>query len=143
MKKMLIIFLVSTSLYAQDNGRLLTDDISGGGGRSVDDGVSTSGQILGDNGAGSRALDISGGGGRLVNTDLTVRLMKVERQMDNTNIQLSDAVDVVKTHGRTSMSIGRLSKMLKLRVVAPLENIAEITLKDGTVIRAEDLLEKH
>lgn len=141
MKYLLLILLVSSSLNAQESGRLLNGDISGGGGRSVGEGAST-GSLIAES-EGSRALDISGGGGRFVNTDLSVRLMKVERSMEGSNIQLSDAVDVVKTHGRRSLSISRLSKMLKLRVVAPLESISEITLKDGTVIRAEDLLENR
>ncbi|MFT6069451.1 MAG: hypothetical protein ACJAT2_001268 [Bacteriovoracaceae bacterium] len=143
MRYMILILIVSTSLFAQENERILTDDISGGGGRSVDTGASTGGRFLVGNDGGSRALDISGGGGRLVDTNSTVRLMKVERRMEGSNIQLSDANDVIKTHSRSSMSIDRLSKMLNLRIVAPLGSISEITLKDGTVIRTEDLLEKR
>ncbi|MCO4755243.1 MAG: hypothetical protein KC478_12230 [Bacteriovoracaceae bacterium] len=115
---LMIAILSSISLQAQVRERVLTDDISGGGGRLLSD-------------------DISGGGGRIVGG---IELLNLKRISGTTKYELKDARPTIKRFiersGRADLAI----KMMDLKIMADFKDIAEITLKDGTVLKAEELL---
>lgn len=152
---MKIIILVSIFFSQIVLGQEITElsgrDISSGGGKRVlDNGVGSGGGSrvvdggIGSGGGASRIEDISGGGGRFVNPDVRsiIQLMKVDRQVDG-KLQMSSALEDLKLLGTSAASIQRISKILQLRIVTPLNEISEITLKDGTVLKVEELLERN
>ena len=118
MKIMIIMMILSTGLMAQEGERRLVDDISGG----------------------ARILDISGGGHAVPGIEGKIELLKLDRISGTTKYKLNDARPAIKKLSGSMMRPDHIAKMLKIRVMTKLEDISEITLRDGTVIKVEELL---
>lgn len=117
MKLLIIIALIFSINANSQEGMSRTLDISTGGGRLLD--------------------DISTGGGRVAGG---IELLKLERIEGTSKYELKNARPTVERFLGTSLRIDAAVKMLKLKVMTDFENISEITLKDGTVIKAEEIL---
>lgn len=129
MEKIVVTLALIISFNAQaqgigsSGGGSMLNDISGGGGRTA--------RVLTDIGSGG------GGSGRLAGS---IELLKLERILGTSNFELKDARPKVNGFLRSSLRSEKIIKMMKLKVMTDFNNISEITLKDGTVIKAEEIL---
>jgi hypothetical protein len=126
LKKMAITFILMINLgYSQESVSARIGIDAGGGGRFV-------------NNSETRILGIdAGGGGRVAGG---IEILRIERIKGTSRFELKDArtkVQAILENGRsTDMAI----RLMKLKVMANFEEISEITLKDGTVLKAEEIL---
>jgi len=90
--------------------------------------------------------DINGGGGtgRISNEDSQtqgiIQLLKLERIVGTSKFELRDARPTLDSIVNGSKRPEMVAKMMKLKIMADFKDISEITLKDGTVIKSEELL---
>ncbi|MCO4795313.1 MAG: hypothetical protein KC493_16460 [Bacteriovoracaceae bacterium] len=89
---------------------------------------------LSDIHTGGRVVDDIHTGGRVIN------LMKLERISGSSKFILKDARPMITNMMSTNGNADTVVRMMKLKLMADFKDIEEITLKDGTVLKAEDIL---
>jgi hypothetical protein len=115
---LVVCLIISSAVFSQENGRVLDGGVSTGGG-------------------GSRVIngDITTGGGRFRN----IQLLKI-KETSAGNFSLDDARPMLRKVFENNVRPEITMRMMKIKVMADLNSISEITLKDGTVIKAEELI---
>ncbi|MBK26622.1 MAG: hypothetical protein CME70_21660 [Halobacteriovorax sp.] len=115
--------LLSISIYAQDETSVRVGIDTGGGGASrVLTGIDT------------------GGGGRIAGG---IELLKLERINNSNEVRLRNARPEIRSILNTNTRPETIVKMMKLKILADLKDIAEITLRDGTVLKTEEILKSE
>ncbi len=89
----------------------------------------------------SRVLtDIGSGGGGSGRVTSGIELLKLERVSGTSNFELKDARPKINGFLNSNLRSDKIIKMMKLKIMTDFNNIEEITLKDGTILRADEIL---
>ena len=125
LKILILTFILTINLgFSQDTVSSRIGIDAGGGGHLVDNSE-------------TRVLGIDAGGGRVTGG---IEVLRIERIKGTSRFELKDARSKVKAILENGRSSEMAIRLMKLKVMANFDDISEITLKDGTVLKSEEIL---